>query len=73
MYGILLSHLGLIQSYNERKLQQGVKKKKKKKFSYFSQVKKISKIFIFIPDYCVPSDYFVKEELMIANYYVIKW
>ena len=47
--------------------------KKKKKFSYFSQVKKISKIFIFIPDYCVPSDYFVKEELMIANYYVIKW
>ena len=48
-------------------------KKKKKKFSYFSQVKKISKIFIFIPDYCVPSDYFVKEELMIANYYVIKW
>ena len=71
MYGILLSHLGLIQSYNERKIQQVVKKKKK--FSYFSQVKKISKIFIFIPDYCVPSDYFVKEELMIANYYVIKW
>ena len=69
MYGILLSHLGLIQSYNERKLEQGVKKKK---FSYLSQVKKMSKIFIFIPDYCVPSDYFVKEELMIANYYVIK-
>ena len=47
--------------------------KKKKKFSYFSQDKKKTKIFIFIPDYCVPSDYFVKEELMIANYYVIKW
>ena len=26
-----------------------------------------------IPDYCIPSDYSVKEELMIANCYVIKW
>ena len=48
-------------------------KKKKKKSFLISHKSKKYQIFIFIPDYCVPSDYFVKEELMIANYYVIKW
>ena len=47
--------------------------KKKKKSFLISHKSKKYQIFIFIPDYCVPSDYFVKEELMIANYYVIKW
>ena len=30
-------------------------------------------LFVFLPNYCIPSDYSVKEELMIANYYIIKW
>ena len=56
----------MIRSYNERKLRH-------------LQVKKncllslILPSFQFSPPYCVPSDNFVKEELMIANYYIIKW
>ena len=69
----------MIRSYNERKLRQG---KKKQVFLFFILLSYKSKkivyspqyflLFNFLPHYCVPSDYFVKEELMIANYYIIK-
>ena len=62
----------------KEKLQQGVKKNK---FSYFFhtsllQVKMLLKCFLFsspLSRFRVPSDYSVKEQLIIANYYVIKW
>ena len=66
----------LIRSYNERKLTQGVKKVQVFLFfSYFllSTPKKILPSSYFFSWFCVPSDYSVKEELMIANYYIIKW
>ena len=70
----------LIRSYNEKKLQQGVKKSK---FSYvfmhFSyNSKKYRSLFLILPsfhfvsNFSVLSDYSVKEELIITNYYVIQ-
>ena len=69
----------LIQSYNERKLQQGVKKTSFLIFhtsllqiqKYHSLLLNTSFFSSFVPDYCISSDYFIKEELMIGNYYVI--
>ena len=71
----------LIRSYNEIKLQQGVKNTSFLIFFITSllQVKKISfpllnaSFFLFVLDYYVPSDYSIKEDLMITNYYVIQW
>ena len=74
----------LTRSYNERKLQQVVKKTSFLIFhSSLLQVKKkkkkIRSLFLntffsfLVPDYYIPSDYSVNKELTIANYYVINW
>ena len=56
---------------------------KKHKFFYFFltsllQLKKncsvlIASCFYFVPDYCIPSDYSGKEELIITNYDIFQW
>ena len=71
-----------MRSYNGRKLQQGVKKNHKFSYLFLTSLAKLKRIlfpllntyfFFFVSDYCVPSDYSVKKELMITNYYVIRW